>query len=54
VCVDRDVYDPYSGLRLTAGRHLVEGRGALAFLRSRHAFGQGREVTAVWVLARGS
>ena len=44
VCVDRDVYDPYSGLRLTAGRHLVRGRGALAFLRSRHAFGDGGDL----------
>lgn len=44
VCVDRNVYDPYSHLRLTAGRHALKGQGALEFLRSRHAFGDGDDL----------
>lgn len=44
VCVDRAVYDPYSRLRLTAGRHFLKGAGALEYLRSRHAFGDGSDV----------
>jgi LCP family protein required for cell wall assembly len=44
VCVDRDLYDPYSHLRLRSGRHALEGRAALAFLRSRHAFGDGGDL----------
>ncbi|WP_405578330.1 LCP family protein [Streptomyces sp. NBC_01190] len=44
VCVDRDVYDPYAHLRLAAGRHELKGEGALAFLRSRHAFGDGSDL----------
>jgi LCP family protein required for cell wall assembly len=44
VCVDRAVYDPYSHLRLTAGKHALKGQGALEFLRSRHAFGDGDDL----------
>ncbi|MEE4544984.1 LCP family protein [Streptomyces sp. V4-01] len=44
VCVDRALYDPYSHLRLTAGRHSLRGQGALEFLRSRHAFGDGDDL----------
>jgi LCP family protein required for cell wall assembly len=44
VCVDRNVYDPYSRLRLTAGRHTLKGQAALEFLRSRHAFGDGSDL----------
>ena len=44
VCVDRDVYDPYSHLKLTKGRHSLKGEAALEFLRSRHAFGDGSDL----------
>lgn len=44
VCVDRDLYDPYSHLRLRSGRHALKGTAALAFLRSRHAFGDGGDL----------
>jgi LCP family protein required for cell wall assembly len=44
VCVDRDVYDPYSHLKLAKGRHSLKGEAALQFLRSRHAFGNGGDL----------
>jgi LCP family protein required for cell wall assembly len=44
VCVDRDVYDPYSHLKLAKGRHSLQGVAALEFLRSRHAFGDGSDL----------
>ncbi|GAA3592397.1 LCP family protein [Agrococcus terreus] len=44
VCVDRDVDDPYSGLQLAAGTHEIEGEQALAFLRTRHGFGDGSDL----------
>lgn len=44
VCVDRDVYDPYSHLKLARGRHALKGEAALEFLRSRHAFGDGSDL----------
>ncbi|MDI5974346.1 LCP family protein [Streptomyces sp. SL13] len=44
VCVDSDVYDPYSHLRLARGRHTLKGLSALEFLRSRHAFGDGSDL----------
>ena len=44
VCVDRDVYDPYSHLKLARGRHTLRGVPALEWLRSRHAFGDGSDV----------
>ncbi|WP_164860541.1 LCP family protein [Rhodococcus sp. X156] len=44
VCVDGDVYDPYSGLKLAAGRHSLVGVPALQFLRTRHGFGNGSDL----------
>lgn len=41
VCVNEAVDDPKSGLELPAGVSSVEGEQALAFLRSRAAFGDG-------------
>jgi LCP family protein required for cell wall assembly len=41
VCVDEPVDDEYSGLSLPAGTSEVEGDQALAFLRTRHSFGDG-------------
>ncbi|MEV0694386.1 LCP family protein [Streptomyces sp. NPDC050388] len=39
VCVAEDVDDPYSKLQLTAGPHTIEGEQALAFVRTRKAWG---------------
>ncbi|OII68555.1 MULTISPECIES: LCP family protein [unclassified Streptomyces] len=39
VCVEKDVYDKKSGLKLPAGKSVIEGEQALAFVRTRQAFG---------------
>ncbi|MGQ5598479.1 LCP family protein, partial [Streptomyces sp. ESS7.8] len=39
VCVEHAVDDPKSHLKLPAGESTVEGEQALAFVRTRHAFG---------------
>ncbi|MFJ4701809.1 LCP family protein [Streptomyces sp. NPDC088768] len=39
VCVAKDVDDPDSHLKLSAGTHKVQGEQALAFVRTRHSFG---------------
>ena len=44
VCVSAAVNDPESGLRLPAGTSQVMGDQALAFLRTRHAFGNGGDL----------
>ncbi len=41
VCVTEPVKDEFSGLSLPAGTSEVKGEQALAFLRTRHAFGDG-------------
>lgn len=41
VCVEEPVEDEFSGLSLPAGTSEVEGDQALAFLRTRHSFGDG-------------
>lgn len=41
VCVNQEVDDEYSGLKLPAGTSEIEGEQALAFLRTRHSFGSG-------------
>lgn len=38
ICLPFPVDDPYSGLRLAAGRHRVNGITALEFARDRHSF----------------
>jgi LCP family protein required for cell wall assembly len=38
VCVPQAISDPYSGLRLAAGRHHVNGITALKYARDRHSF----------------
>lgn len=43
VCVTQPIDDSYSGLKLPAGTSSVEGEQALAFLRSRHGFGDGSD-----------
>ena len=44
VCVSDAVYDPDSGLRLPKGTSKVQGEQALAFLRTRHGFGDGSDL----------
>ncbi|MFF3990266.1 LCP family protein [Streptomyces sp. NPDC001797] len=39
VCVSKDVYDPYSHLKLKQGSHILKGDAALEFVRTRHGFG---------------
>ena len=41
VCVNQPVNDPLSGLDIPAGVSSVQGEQALAFLRTRHGFGNG-------------
>lgn len=43
VCVTSEIDDSYSGLKLPAGTSTVQGEQALAFLRSRHGFGDGSD-----------
>ncbi|WP_246179954.1 LCP family protein [Kocuria coralli] len=47
VCVNQEVDDPKSGLKLPAGVSTVEGEQALAFLRSRAAFGDGGDESRI-------
>lgn len=44
VCVTGPVDDPQSGLRLHAGTNVIQGATALAFLRTRHGFGNGSDL----------
>ncbi|MCS0604901.1 LCP family protein [Streptomyces sp. LP11] len=44
VCVDDDVYDTYSHLKLSEGTHTLKGVAALEFVRSRHGFGDGSDL----------
>ena len=44
VCISDAVYDPDSRLRLPKGTSQVEGEQALAFLRTRHGFGDGSDL----------
>ncbi|MGW1502195.1 LCP family glycopolymer transferase [Streptomyces mirabilis] len=39
VCLAKDVNDPDSHLKLSAGKHTIQGEQALAFVRTRHSFG---------------
>ncbi|WP_280721816.1 LCP family protein [Kitasatospora sp. MAA4] len=44
VCVDNNVYDPDSHLKLAKGTHTLKGLAALEFLRTRHGFGDGGDL----------
>ncbi|AEW95317.1 MULTISPECIES: LCP family protein [Streptomycetaceae] len=44
VCVDNNVYDTDSHLKLRQGSHTLQGMAALEWLRSRHAFGTGSDL----------
>ncbi|WEO99407.1 LCP family protein [Streptomyces sp. FXJ1.172] len=44
VCVSDNVYDTYSHLKLSKGKHTLKGVAALEFVRSRHGFGDGSDL----------
>ncbi|MGW3129976.1 LCP family protein [Streptomyces sp. NPDC001123] len=44
VCVNHNVYDTYSHLKLSKGSHTLKGQAALEFVRSRHGFGDGSDL----------
>ncbi|WP_208617009.1 LCP family protein [Streptomyces canus] len=44
VCVNHNVYDTYSHLKLSRGTHTLKGEAALEFVRSRHGFGDGSDL----------
>ncbi|MEZ0093464.1 LCP family protein [Streptacidiphilus sp. EB129] len=44
VCLNANVADPYSHLRLTQGDHVIKGVEALEWLRTRHGFGDGSDL----------
>lgn len=47
VCLPNAVNDPYSGLRLPAGRSKLNGMEALGFVRIRHGIGDGSDLGRV-------
>ncbi|MEU9113132.1 LCP family protein [Streptomyces sp. NPDC048483] len=47
VCAGKDINDPKSHLKLKAGRHVVKGEQALAFVRTRHAVGTGSDLSRI-------
>ncbi|MFI9784921.1 LCP family protein [Kitasatospora sp. NPDC051984] len=47
VCAATAIDDPYSHLKMSAGRHVVQGEEALAFVRTRHAVGLGGDLTRI-------
>jgi LCP family protein required for cell wall assembly len=47
VCVTSAIDDPKSGLKLPAGRSVISGRTALAYLRSRHGVGDGSDLSRI-------
>ncbi|MFT4221066.1 MAG: LCP family protein [Microbacterium sp.] len=44
VCVDADISDKHTGLKLTKGTHTLKGAKALQFLRIRHGIGDGSDL----------
>ncbi|MEV7088295.1 LCP family protein [Streptomyces sp. NPDC093085] len=47
VCVDKDIDDPKSHLKLKKGKTVIDGEQALAFVRTRHAFGDESDLTRI-------
>jgi LCP family protein required for cell wall assembly len=47
VCAGKNINDPKSHLRLTAGRHTIKGEQALAFVRTRHTVGFGSDLSRI-------
>ncbi len=48
VCVSDNVYDPDSHLKLKKGAHVLKGVAALEFLRTRHGFGDGSDLSRTY------
>ncbi len=44
VCLPEAVNDPFSNLHLSAGKHVITGDQALAFVRTRHGVGNGGDL----------
>jgi LCP family protein required for cell wall assembly len=44
VCLPQAVNDPFSNLHLSAGKHVITGNQALAFVRTRHGVGNGGDL----------
>jgi LCP family protein required for cell wall assembly len=47
VCLKKAVYDAESKLDLSAGKHVVKGEEALAFVRARKALGDGSDISRI-------
>ncbi|MDO8732824.1 MAG: LCP family protein [Actinomycetota bacterium] len=47
ICLAKPVNDPKSGLKLSAGKHLVTGNEALAFVRARKTLGDGSDTSRI-------
>lgn len=47
VCLAKDINDKDSKLNLTAGKHVIEGEQALAFVRTRHSVGSGGDLSRI-------
>ncbi|MFJ8478316.1 LCP family protein [Kitasatospora sp. NPDC094011] len=47
VCAAKDIDDKGSHLKMSKGRHVVQGEEALAFVRTRHAVGFGGDLTRI-------
>ncbi|MFD8707500.1 LCP family protein [Kitasatospora sp. NPDC059648] len=47
VCAGKDIDDRDSHLKMSKGRHVVQGEEALAFVRTRHAVGFGGDLTRI-------
>ncbi|MFF2852916.1 LCP family protein [Streptomyces sp. NPDC058001] len=49
ICLAKPVDDPDSHLKLPAGEHTIEGEQALAFVRTRHSFGNAGDLDRIQV-----
>ncbi|MEV8018188.1 LCP family protein [Streptomyces sp. NPDC086554] len=47
VCLAKDIDDPDSHLKLSKGKHTIEGEDALAFVRTRHSVGTGGDLSRI-------
>ncbi|MFD8708533.1 LCP family protein [Kitasatospora sp. NPDC059648] len=47
ICVDNNIYDPHSSLKLTKGAHTLKGLAAMEFLHTRYGFGDGSDLGRV-------
>ncbi|MFJ2772230.1 LCP family protein [Streptomyces sp. NPDC087300] len=47
VCLAKDIDDPKSHLKLSKGKHTIEGEQALAFVRTRHSVGTGGDLSRI-------